>query len=124
MREIKFRAWSPSNEAWRYDWSISVYGEIFDLNEERLDNDLILEQYTGLKDNNGKEIYEGDIWAVETGGSYHNGISTKSKTWGEISIHPDGIHIGTLALWANSHIFGYGIGEIIGNTHENPKLLK
>ena len=61
MRELKFRAWSPSMGKWRADWSLSTYEIVLNLNAERIDSDLVLEQYTGLKDKNGREIYEGDI---------------------------------------------------------------
>jgi len=68
MREIKFRVWDKDNQKmWdRIDLNFCMkYGQIY------IDNDYIKElgisknvelmQYTGLKDKNGKEIYEGDI---------------------------------------------------------------
>ncbi len=63
MREIKFRAWDAKNKIMRQAfWVGSITGKphsvqnAYQTNEE----DWKLMQYTGLKDKNGKEIYEGD----------------------------------------------------------------
>ncbi len=52
MRVIKFRAWSKYNQGMRYN--ILNLGKFKNEFWERM-------QFTGLKDKNGKEIYEGDI---------------------------------------------------------------
>jgi uncharacterized phage protein (TIGR01671 family) len=63
MREIKFRAW--------HDGRMILVPRLFHQNENGLHHDAlpagVLMQYTGLKDKNGKEIYEGDYLTTDDG---------------------------------------------------------
>lgn len=103
-REIKFRAWIP-NLGIMLD-NITLYG-----------NGLMLMQFTGLIDKNGKEIYEGDILIIETGKPMVVGWSDKFVSF---VLNREG--------WAFSHWFGESCNpedcEVIGNIYDNPELLK
>jgi len=66
MREIKFRAWYKENKIMIDNDFINKEASFFflydEINQEWLrEKDIILMQYTGLKDKNGKEIYSSDI---------------------------------------------------------------
>lgn len=72
MKEIKFRAWNEYRKEYSYHDSpywMDEYGTL--TFEGCLDSPFdLLEQYTGLKDKNSKEIYEGDIVRSCNGGKH------------------------------------------------------
>lgn len=126
MRETKFRAWAKeSKQMLSHDELIfHTFGEgeaplIYRiLNDGSLKNDrYMLMQYTGLKDKNGKEIYEGDIvlWGGDpTPVEFHGGGFTLTDYGrGESNI---GKRVHT--VYANLTKL-----EVIGNIYENPELI-
>ena len=129
MREIKFRAWdgikmwvSPDGPRMRADTT----GGIIALNDWlRLCNDgnpWVLMQFTGLKDKNGKDVYEGDI--LLTDDMYHDyedGVAINALPDGKfhsVEYHDGAFFAGDELLLENATAW-----EIIGNLCENPELL-
>ena len=150
MREIKFRVWySPmgrtehgimithaDDESRRY--KIGLNGQLYEnygsehpktFWESVYDSDWELMQYTGLKDKNGKEIYEGDIIVNNRKWGFAN---DRGERW----IVQFNVETGSYGLLFNGEVLRdphqnvatltrkkSGECEVIGNIYENPELL-
>ena len=136
MREIKFRGVRVDNGEWVYgDLWRNPYGKVGFVNIVSFYEDTgttgglnvfpeTVGQYTGLKDDDGIEIYEGDI------------LECLNEV-GEMSEHDSDTGIGTVewleryGFWNISGIENglgdineFGFTKVIGNIHENPELLE
>ncbi|MDS1015161.1 YopX family protein [Lentilactobacillus buchneri] len=127
-REIKFRIWRAPDEYsktfWMESWDSLMNYSMSDIFQ--LDNpDDVLEQYTGLKDKNGKDIYEGDILA------WHSNIYRKHDWVGLVLYRGAGFAVQESDKSYSSPEWldcacrkDANIIEVIGNIHENPELLE
>ena len=124
MREIKFRAWLKEEKIIGEVLGIDIlHKEIFFSNEDvdcygHTDfKDIELMQYTGLKDKNNKEIYEGDI--VKLRANHGIGVIKYYDEWGAFVV--EYIKPRPLAVLGMNY-YKEDI-EVLGNIYENPKLL-
>lgn len=137
MREIKFRGKDLNTGEWAYgdlhtlcDY-LHIHTEVTSFpfaGKRSFVNPDTIGQYTGLKDNNGKEIYEGDIvsYIITTGGI----ASEKIPASVAHLVHYDNKHA-TFKIGYHSANYGTmkevvdaGNLVVIGNKYDNPELLK
>lgn len=158
-REIKFRAWDRKLKEWmdvEYYHLVSFEGDVYFYSMGKLSRylDAELMQYTGLKDKNGKEIYEGDILKIKVkrlGGCSGNWYKKTNKNHGVFYLNAtvkdilgnleyNKEKIRELEQPKGKEIFSQEIGydknlffntyfsekdyEVIGNIFENKNLLE
>lgn len=118
MREIKFRVWDKINKKWIKHFNI----DLLNINIFSLPN-IEINQYTGLKDKNGKEIYEGDIIIDKVGPKIKMVVKWDEEISGFRSF---GQYNGENYIGYVGHFnkAGKNTCEVIGNIYENKELLR
>ena len=129
-REIKFRAWNDNKMEYL---SLGDKNPLISRLHVALFSDFIrgkpeiLMQFTGLKDKNGKEIYEGDMCKIhiftQELGENLGVIEGEREFIGKISIESFGITINEEPLFCYGGFHEESL-EVVGNIYENPELIK
>ncbi|MGR6794227.1 YopX family protein [Levilactobacillus brevis] len=128
----KFRVWDKKTKEYFHIselWNSGTNPECFNFdgwtdnfgNKGRL-KDIVIEQYTGLQDSDGKEIYEGDIvHGYDQEPDRDDGYIGSSVT-DVVNFKYGAFWIGD--SWYKVMVMTPPIIEVIGNAHENPELLE
>ncbi len=128
MREIKFRAWVKEKKAIfevilidyvtkKVTYLLERVGHLLNIRHDKFNN-VELMQYTGLKDKNGKEIYEGDI--VKLRANHGIGVVKYYDEWGAFVV--EYIKPRQLAVLGMNY-YKEDI-EILGNIYQNLELYE
>ena len=128
MREIKFRIYDEQNKTFIYWDAVNGFplDRVRSFSLEYIRENT--EQFTGLRDKNGKEIYEGDILAGTLGTAGRGASTRREKPFNfQMMWYRDGWNLSAVDRYCSSTYRWYPNADdctVIGNIHENPELLK
>lgn len=136
MRDIKFRVWDNVAKKYIDSRYVSISGlgllhvakriikNCFRPPHTRKNPWFIVEQYTGLRDKNGTEIYDGDICSFASKTGKH--VGTVEWTGGLASFGLRMVKNNFLYTFSELDSMGIDLDtlEIIGNIHENSELVE
>ena len=130
MREIIFRGKRLDNGEWAEGYFVNLWMINYQKHQPIItDNNAVsydvdpstVGQYTGLKDKNGKRIFEGDILGSRYDSLYPDDVAIEVVKW-----FRNGWYIQQENNLPDA-LCEYGVlpySEVIGNIHDNPELLK
>jgi uncharacterized phage protein (TIGR01671 family) len=126
LRDIRFRAWDKRNNKWFHPDLLIITNagfytdyRAFEDGCSLFDYEYELMQYTGLKDKNGKDIYEGD---VVKGYWWEKGVSHRHI--GKVAYGMSAFKVVGIKQYLGISDELSPVYEVIGNLCENPDLLK
>lgn len=132
-REIKFRVWDHNLKEYIEDSNadpmISWDGKVYCYERQKEGGDVLVsnirnitvQQYTGMVDKDGKEIYEGDLLRMITEGMVYEVVYNSEYTAFTCRVH--NYHLRADASDALCDLWCVDCKEVIGNIFENPELI-